>query len=149
MTVRIATQSDEAALVELLLFLHQHEPPIDFKVNEAKVREKVERGCRAGGGIIGIIDAPDKSIAATASLYFSQMWWSDDFFLEEAWIYVAPDHRSPEKAHWEALVAWVQDVKSKIALPVVLGVNARERAEAKVKMYASRFEMVGAMFVLR
>lgn len=152
MTVRFAAPSDEQPLFDLLMFIHEHEPPLNLPPSPAKIRAKIEYGTRGRGGMIGVIDAPDGTIAASAMFGFAQLWWSDAPVLEEAWIYVAPAHRDPEKAHWEALVDWITDIKEKLSpgggLPAIVGVFARDRAEAKTRLYGSRFEFKGGLFVL-
>ena len=92
-SVRIATVGDWHKLFTFLMELDRFNNDTGLKVNPMRVAHVVDECCRGKGGIAGIIDAPDGSIAGSIGIRAGQPWWSDDWELSEYWLFVRPEYR--------------------------------------------------------
>ena len=93
--VRHARAEDEDALFDILHELHRIGLGAPFPYDYAKTIAAIQLGTRNRGGIIGVIDAPDKSgyLAATTGMLLDEWWWSKCAFLIERWFFVRPQYR--------------------------------------------------------
>jgi GNAT superfamily N-acetyltransferase len=154
--VRIASEPDEAALLEIL--------KQDYKENGVgplsipTVERVIQQGTRRNGGIIGIVDGQDE-IAGTIGIAFDRWWYSepDDpggALLREMWVYVRPNYRHDGQIV-EALIDFAKDYADVLSrelghsLPLVLAVLGNERIEAKVRLFRRKFPLAGAAFLHR
>lgn len=147
MKVRKAQPSDEAKLYAHLMGLHEENGLAP--VSEAKVLEEIRRATETRGGIIGLIDG-DNGIEASIGLTLSSFWYTDDFHLQERWVYVTPPYRRLDHAKRLLVFGkWVKDEMSKAAgieIPLFLGILTRKKLEGKMRLYQRQFPQVGALF---
>ena len=114
--VRQAVPADEEALFDLLLALHRGGLGAAFPYDHAKVVAALQHGTRQRGGIIGVIDAPDREgfIVASVGLLVEEWWWSRCCFLEERWCFVRPEYRRGTD-YFAALKAFSEDCRRQMA----------------------------------
>ena len=89
--VRMAERADEEAIMHLCRMLHEENG--QFTMSEAKVRDGLRQAFDRLGGVIGVIDGPD-GLEGVILLHIGQLWYSDDWMLEEMFNFVHPAHRS-------------------------------------------------------
>ena len=95
--VRMATPRDEAGIMKLCRMLHEENGA--FPMSEAKVAATVHSGVTrepcalfVQPPTIGVI-GPSDGIEGAYCFILSQMWYSDEWHLEELFSFVHPDHR--------------------------------------------------------
>jgi len=110
--VRHATQADEEALFDALHELHRIGMGAPFPYSFDKAMSAIQFGTRGKGGIIGVIDAPNRPgyIAATVGLVLDEWWWSKCNFLVERWLFVRSEYRRGT-GYGDALKAWCEDIR--------------------------------------
>src|ERR1700677_1958454 len=67
-----------------------------FPMHEGKVREMLRRAFEREGGILGIIG--DQAIEGMIYLLVSSQWYTEESFLDELFLYVAPEYRKSRNA---------------------------------------------------
>lgn len=150
-SVRIATEADEPALLDLLLTdLHENGKHIAL-ISEKRIMQTVRMGTRREGGIVAVIDGPENKPIAACCLIPMQWWWSEARYVQEVFLYTHPDHR---KSHHSAALLqfekWVVDEWTRgFGYPVYLlaGVTSAERFREKVRLYRRHLNEVGGFFV--
>lgn len=103
-----------------------------FTMCEDKVRAKLRTAFDRTGGLIGVIGAPG-SIEAMLCMEIGQLWYSNDYFLNELWNYVLPEYRRSSNA--KDLVAFGKDCGARMGLTFMIGILSNIRTEAKVRFY--------------
>lgn len=166
-SVRIATEADEQAVLELLLLdvaenATHIAPPNEERIMQhiqagtrgmQRIREKAERGegMDEPFGIVGVVDGPDKKPVAVCILIPSQWWWSRQFFLQEVVNFVHPEHR--RSRHINDLLdfeRWVVDRWTKdygFQVYMLCGVLGTRRLRSKILLYWRQFTEVGRAFL--
>ena len=143
-TVRLASQADEAQLMDICRNLHKENGL--FAMDDERVRGMLHRAFNRQGGMIGVIDG-DNEIAAVIYLLLSSFWYSRDDHIEELFAYVRPHHRKPP-GHAIALIEFAKRCSEQIGIPLVIGVLSNKHMEAKVRMYRRELGApAGAFFV--
>jgi hypothetical protein len=143
MTVRIATQEDEAQLMLLCRALHKDNGI--FEMNDELVRAML-RNVFNRKGVIGVIDGTDE-LAAAILIQFSHFWYSQDIFLEELFNFVRPNYRGSNYAR--LLLDFAKRCQKTLGLPLLTGIVTNKRAEAKVRLYRQKLGApAGAFFVV-
>lgn len=145
--VRVATATDEKAIFDLLMLLAE-ENAMD-PVNDYRVLAMIKKATDRQGGMIGIIDAPDGSIAACVGLILSQWWYTESWHTEEVWSFVHPDHRGGSADHAAKLIEFSKWWGDQLGMPVIMGVLSTKRTLGKVRLYARSIPLVGAIFLHR
>lgn len=150
-SVRIATESDEQACLELLMLdlaaNAGHIAPLD----EEKVLATIQTGTRRRGGCVGVIDGPDSKPVALVVLVPYQWWFSNGWYYQEVVNFVHPDHR--KSRHVDDLLdfsKWASDHMTKIwgsRVWLLCGVLGAWRVQAKIALYRRKFWQAGAAFV--
>lgn len=144
--VRIANQTDEPAIYELLIRMHGENGVFSFC--EKKVREGMMMATRPQKdnriGIIGVIDGP-KGIEGTIGLVADQIWYTEDWHVSEMWNFVHPDYRT--SGHAPRLIKFAQWCSDQMNLPLLIGVVSNKRTEAKVRLYKRLVPYMGAFFM--
>lgn len=140
--VRPAVPQDEDKIVSMISLLHDENGL--FPLSEKKVREYMQRYFRQEGALIGVIgDVGDP--VASVYLEIGQPYYSEAWFLNEAWNFVHPDFRRSDYA--KKLIGWAKDVSETMKLPLMMGIVSNHRTEAKVRLYEKQVEKAGAFFV--
>lgn len=141
--VRLAQPEDEDGLVELCHLLHEENGL--FPLSEPKVRALVKRATDRQGGIIGVIGDPGQPVAGI-QLAIDQMYYSDQWFLNEGFNFVRPDHRKSDFA--VRLIEYAEMCSDRMRLPLMMGLLTNHRTEQKIRLYERRrLEKAGAYFV--
>lgn len=140
--VRYAVPQDEDKIVSMISLLHDENGL--FPLSEKRVREYMQRYFRQEGALIGVIgDVGDP--VASIYLGIEQPYYSETWYLNEAWNFVHPDHRRSDYA--KQLLAWAKNVSEQMHLPLMVGIVTNHRTEAKVRLYEKQLEKAGAFFV--
>ncbi|MBB3411199.1 GNAT superfamily N-acetyltransferase [Rhizobium sp. BK316] len=141
-TVRYAVPQDEDKIISMISLLHDENGL--FPLSEKRVREYMQRYFRKEGALIGVIgDIGDP--VASIYLGIEQPYYSDAWYLNEAWNFVHPDHRRSDYA--KKLLGWAKDISEQMKLPLMVGIVSNHRTEAKVRLYEKQLEKAGAFFV--
>ena len=140
--VRIAGPGDENKIFEAGLLMHAETAL--YSLSEQKIREGIRLGTQRKGGIIGIIDAPDGSIAAMIGLIITSAWYTTDIHLEDFWTFVRRDYRRSGAANM--LVHFSIKMSDELGIPLQLGVTSIDRLEAKTRLMRRKMKQIGALF---
>jgi hypothetical protein len=152
---RLASEVDEAALMHILKenYAENGIGPLSLLL----VGEAVLQGTRARGAIIGVVDG-DNEIAGTVGLVFDSWWYSDPTepgatLLRERWMYVRPAYRDGKcfDALWTFATGVADEMSREMGrqIPLLLGVMATDRVEAKLRLYSRRLPLAGGAFLYR
>lgn len=144
--VRLATEADEEALMAHIRIGYADNGFGTF--SERRVQEYIRHATRGQGGIIGVIDGPS-GFEASICLFLDQFFYSEDWILRERWIFVHPDHR--KKKHFDRLIDYARACQAKMSeggpfMPLVCGIATKTRVMAKIKLWSTKFPVVGANF---
>lgn len=141
-SVRLAVPADEDKIISMISLLHDENGL--FPLSERRVREYMQRYFRKEGALIGVIgDVGDP--VGSIYLEIGQPYYSEAFYLNEAWNFVHPDHRRSDYA--KKLLGWAKSMSDEMRLPLMLGIVSNHRTEAKVRLYEKQLEKAGAFFV--
>lgn len=140
--VRYAVPQDEDKIVSMISLLHDENGL--FPLSEKRVREYMQRYFRQEGALIGVIGEIGDPVASIY-LGIEQPYYSETWYLNEAWNFVHPDHRRSDYA--KQLLAWAKNVSEQMHLPLMVGIVTNHRTEAKVRLYEKQLEKAGAFFV--
>ena len=141
--VRFAEPCDFDALMDLCCALHQENGL--FEMSRDRVREMLMKHFDMTGGMIGVIGPPG-ALEGAIVMHMSQMWYSDDWLLEELFSYVKPEFRRSSNA--TDLIEFAKACAERIGVPLLIGIISNTRTEAKVGLYRRRLGTpAGAFFV--
>ena len=140
--VRIATESDEPEIYNLLMLMHRECAP--FSLSDRKVRAQIVSGTHKTGGIIGVVDGKN-GIEATIGLSIGQDWYSEDWRLSELWNFVHPAHR--KEGHAPKLVNFSKWCADTMMLPLLINAVENKKTEAKVRLYKRMVPIMGMLFM--
>lgn len=140
--VRIATESDEPAIYNLLMLMHKEAGTFGF--SDRKVRATMGQGTRQQGGIVGVVDGPN-GVEATVGLVISQAWYSEDWHLNELWNFVHPSAR--KNGHASKLVDFSKWCSDNMTLPLIIGAVLNKRTEAKMRLLKRMIPVMGSLFL--
>lgn len=116
-----------------------------FPMSDEKVRNTVRLAFAKKGGIVGVIGVPGK-IEALIYLLIVQHWSSDEWHLEELFLYCKPEYRKSNNTR--ALMKFSDTCAKELGLPLTIGVISNKNTEDKVEMYERYFgKKAGAFFV--
>jgi GNAT superfamily N-acetyltransferase len=99
-------------------------------------------------GLVGIIGEPGKKIEGAVLLRTSQMWYSDEWMIEEKAIFVDPEFRSAKGGRARKLCEFSKKVADDLGIPLIIGVLSNHRTEAKVRLYERQFGPPAGAFFL-
>lgn len=141
--VRFAEPCDFDDLMALCCALHEENGL--FEMSRDRVREMLMKHFDMTGGMIGVIGPPG-AIEGAIVMHMSQMWYSDDWLLEELFSYVRPEFRRSSNA--TDLIEFAKGCAERIGVPLLIGIISNTRTEAKVGLYRRRLgSPAGAFFV--
>lgn len=148
MTVRIATEADMGALVDLCRVMHA-ECAFHGAFVEAKVRHGLARCLQRQSGVVGVIDAEGK-IAGGIALIWDQHWFTDDWHWADLFCYVRPEARGAAWGDLTNFAKWFVDQVSPVGgvpMPLAIGIfQPPQRIEALCRLYRGKFVQVGGTF---
>lgn len=114
-------------------------------MNPDRVRGVLRLAYDRRGGFLGIIRNPQQ-IEAMIFMLFAQMWYTDDWHIEELFNYCRPEYRKSNNA--KALMQFGKKCADELHLPLIIGVLSNSRTEEKVRLYQRQFSKPsGAFFV--
>lgn len=149
--VRIAHQADEPALYAILIDLYK-DNFLGFAKSDNRVWDTIQHCCRGGGGVAAVIEA-DGRIVASTGIVFSSMWYSDDPYLSELWLFVHPAYR--KFGYAERLADFCYFYRDQFrhhvtgrALPLITSVTSHHRLSAKMRWWSRWAKLVGGIFVI-
>jgi len=151
LSVRIGTPADEPALLKLWLMDLQANAAHVAMIDEGKVLANIQVGTRNRGGTVGVIDAPDGSIAGMVVLHPLEWHWSNGCFMQEMVNFVHPDHRVSRHADdLMDFMRWWTDAGSKrlgYRVYLLCGVLGTWKLRLKLAKYRRRFASAGGVFI--
>lgn len=141
--VRFADRCDLDELMFLCRELHAENAMLD--INEDKVRAMLMSHFNRTGGVIGVIGQPG-GLEGAIVMHMSQMWYSDQWLLEELFSFVLPEYRRSNNA--KDLIDFAKYCAKLIGVPLLIGILSNKRTEAKIGLYRRRLgQPAGAFFV--
>lgn len=142
--IRLATPKDELPLLNLAL--RAWEENGIKNVNPEKMVGMIRPALFLWQGLCGIIG--DDKIEGAVLLRISQLWYSDDWILEEKAIFVDPEYRSAKGGRARKLCEFSKRVADELNIPLLIGVLSNTRTEAKVRLYERQFGPPAGAFFL-
>jgi len=135
--VRLATPEDEDALVESLARVAdqwglRQGSGMSYPFNAPKARETVQKAIRQDQSWVAVIGDGGR-IEGSICIFVAEPFFSDAPYLAELWTVVMPDYRGSD--HAKRLVAFAKSLADTAELPLVIGVVARDRVEAKRRLF--------------
>lgn len=137
--VRMAQARDEDDIMNLCRLLHEENG--QFQMSDEKVRAALRQAFERRGGVIGVIDGPN-GLEGMILLHIGQIWYSDDWMLEEMFNFVHPNFRKGS-SRVRALVEFAKGCSERLSkeaghsIPLMIGVLSSKRTAAKVRIYES------------
>lgn len=128
--VRKADAGDEDDLMAMCRELHRENGL--FAMNEDKVRGFLRRAFEAKGAIIGVVGERNK-LQASVYLLISNFWYSDEWHLEELFLFVRKQFRRSRNA--VELIGFSKRCAKELDIPLVIGVLSNTLTEQKVRLY--------------
>lgn len=144
--IRLGTPADETAMLQLAL--NAWEENGIKGVNPDKMLGMIKPALYLWQGLVGIIGEPGGKIEAAILLRISQMWYSDDWMLEEKAIFVDPEFRNAKGGRASRLCEFSKKVAKDLNIPLLIGVLSTHRTEAKVRLYERQFGSPAGAFFL-
>lgn len=139
--VRLATREDGYEIMQICKAMHEEAGLLSL--SEKKVKEMLDEAFSSKNGLIGVI-GDSGGIEACIVLRIGQVWYSEEWVLEEYMSYVLPDYRRSSNA--VCLIEFAKTCARKIINPdterpltLFVGVTSTDRTEAKMKLYGRRF----------
>lgn len=156
--MRQASPADERALFDFLKALHAASPISKIiPYDPGKIVAAIQLGTQRRGGVIGVIDAPDGSIAASAGMLVDEWWWSTTPAIFLRWFHVRAEYRKEGIAHYRNLFEfclWAREVLTEGQLhPILLdmshdsAIDDAELVEAKDRLFGRFGRRVGSIFL--
>lgn len=146
LNIRLATPKDEDAVLSLAL--RAWEENGIKNVNPEKMLGMIRPALYLWQGLCGVIGDPNEKIEGAVLLRLSQLWYSDDWILEEKAIFVDPEYRSAKGGRARKLCEFSKRVADELNIPLLIGVLSNTRTEAKVRLYERQFGPPAGAFFL-
>ncbi|SCB30242.1 Acetyltransferase (GNAT) family protein [Rhizobium lusitanum] len=140
--VRLAVPADEDKIVAMISLLHDENGL--FPLSPDRVRAYMQRYFRRQGALIGVVGEIGDPVGSIY-LGIEQPYYSEAWYLNEAWNFVHPDHRRSDYA--KKLLGWAKEKSEEMKIPLMVGIVSNHRTEAKVRLYEKQLEKAGAFFV--
>ncbi len=150
-SVRIAGPADEPRVFDLLWTHLRADNFMGIPPDESRVWANVNATCRGQGGICGVIDAADGTLAGSIAIVAFQPWYSAIWHLSQVWAFVRPEHRKGTRygtdlfdfARWHRA-----DMARRLGYDIGLenSVMSFKRLAAKERLWATKARKAGAIF---
>lgn len=116
-----------------------------FTMSDRRVKELISRALNKEGAVIGVVGQKG-NLEASIYLLITNIWYSEDFHLEELWNFVRPAYRKSDNV--EQLVSFAKRCGDEIKLPVLIGIMSNIRTKAKIRKYKRQLgDPIGAFFL--
>lgn len=153
--VRRAVKEDKEEVWRLFNLLHAENAM--FTMSERKVNYHLDRFLNPSAiakddmgprGFIGAI-GPVGALEGVIMLVIGQVWYSDDWALDENLTFVDPAHR--QSNHAQSLVGYAKNIVDQLRpqypyLRLIIGILSVDRVAAKIRLYARMLKFCGAFF---
>lgn len=150
-SVRIATEADEPACLDLLMADIKENALGVAPVDPARLLHHIRLGTLKKGGITAVIDGPNAKPVAIIILIPNQWAWSNSYYIQEVFNFVHPDHRHSHHADdlidfakWVSC-SWTASFGYQVFVASM--VMATRRAKDKIRLFRRRITQVGAAFI--
>lgn len=148
--VRIATESDEPALMELLRLDHAESAAMVAPFDEVHAKSFLHAATRERIAVIGVVDEPE---GPAGMIYLiNECWWfSPTWYVAERLLFVHPDHR--RSRHGRDLLqfarSFVDDMSAQLGYPVYLisAVVGTCDVDRKAAVYGRMMQRAGGVYV--
>lgn len=141
--VRLAVEDDIPALLNIGREMHAENGIMPL--SERMANGMILNAIRKHGAIGGVI-GPVGTVEAAILLRISQMWYSEDFHLEDYLCYVRPQYRRSTRA--KALIEFAKKAAVDLKVPLLIGIASNDRTEAKIRLYRRQLgPQAGALFL--
>jgi hypothetical protein len=140
--VRLAEQEDIPQIIELLKE-HFRENG-NHTLSENKIITLISLHYNKSGGVIGVIGDRGGKLKGLIILAVTQLWYSDNYILDEVSLFVRPENRKSDYA--KQLMVFAKKASDTLDLELRISVWSNERTEAKIKLYQRQFKLKGASF---
>jgi len=144
--IRLGTPADETAMLDLALRAWEENGIKD--VNPEKMLGMIKPALYLWQGLVGIIGKPNQKIEGAVLLRTSQMWYSDEWMIEEKAIFVDPEFRSAKGGRAARLCEFSKKVADDLGMPLIIGVLSNQRTAAKIRLYERQFGAPAGAFFL-
>ena len=119
-----------------------------FEVNEQKVYKTVYSALSKQSGICGIAMGDDGSAQGFVLLDISETWYSTYKVLIEREVFVHPDFRGSKGGRARSLCEFAKKIADSLSIPLYVGLESKDKAEAKVRLYERQFgKSTGSFFL--
>jgi hypothetical protein len=152
--VRLAGPGDEEKLFDFLMDFNKDNNTFGFDVDTACIKEHISEATEHRGGICGIVDGNDNTIAGAVNLIHRYAYFSSKYHLEETFLYVRSEYRKSRIA--DSLMVWTKLVRKMIEdtedRPVILmtSVTSENRLAAKSRWWRKHCgKEVGLIYFIR
>ena len=144
--VRIATPADIDEVMQLGIMANDE---IGIaKANPAKLFWDVWPALHRDGGIVGVIGKPGGFLEGGVFLRVSNLWYSDEMFLEERVVFVRPEFRNSKGGRGRKLCEFSKNVSDSMGIPLAIGIATSIGLKGKARLYERVFgPQAGAFFV--
>jgi hypothetical protein len=153
--VRTATPDDVHQLMEMGIAANDE---IGIaRANPEKLLMDIWPALHLHGGIIGVIGAPGKTIEGGIVLKITNLWYSDEDFLEERIVYIRPEFRKGGrtlgptggvKSRFGKLIEFAKNTSDRLEIPLAVGISTSVGFKGKARMYEHYFgEQAGAFYL--
>jgi len=149
--VRVATPEDVHQLMEMGIAANDE---IGIaKANPEKLLLDIWPALHRQSGIIGVIGKPGQRIEGGIVLKITNLWYSDEEFLEERIVYVRPEYRRGGrslgiKSRAGKLIEFAKKVSDEMQMPLAVGISTAIGFRGKARMYEHFFgPQAGAFFL--
>lgn len=95
-------------------------------------------------GVIGVI-GKEGSLEALCGLCISDLWYTHEKHLSDFLVFVDPEYRATN--HARTLIGWMKKQADIIGVPLMSGVVANHRTEAKCRLFRRMSPKVGELFM--
>ncbi len=149
-TVRVATEADEPALIELLRLDHAESAAMVAPFDEQHVKSFIQAATRERIDTIGVVDEPEGPVGMVRLT--PECWWfSPDWYVAERLLFVHPAHR--RSRHGRDLLQfarWFVDAMSaEVGYTVFLisSVVGTHDADKKAALFGRKMQRGGGIYI--
>lgn len=144
--VRVGTPDDIHDVMELALMACDENGFVNPETT--KLLEHIWSALNQDFGLMGIIGKIGEKPEAAILLRISQMWYGNDYVLEERALFVRPEFRAAKGGRARRLAEFAKESSEALKIPLLIGVLSNHRTEGKIRMYRRIFgEPAGAFFL--
>lgn len=154
-TVRIATIDDEQDAFDLLVLWHEEHAGTFAPLAPDKIAADIQKGTRLVDGkplgIVALVDDDEGTPVGIIVLVLAQWSFSNQWFINEMYTFVHPDHRKSRHAeHLVQFAKWATDEWSRqfgYQMHLVISVLTQDHIAPKVRFFGRFLTFMGAGFM--